>query len=495
MTEAKSGPLAGWLRPLFYLGRNRVSQIGVGLTTSAAVTLVGFWLFETMNSKPVHPYSGIVFILVLPFFFLLGLLLIPVGISFERRRLRREGTLPAEYPKIDLGDASLRRAVILIAGLTVANVLILSLSAYVGVEYMDSARFCGLTCHTVMAPEYTAYLDSPHSRIACASCHIGPGAPWVVKAKIDGVRQVIAVTFGTYARPIPSPVHTLRPARATCEQCHWPQKFTGDRLKIISKFGDDEGNSPTKTVLLLKLGGRMGSRAVGIHGRHFDDKERISYVTSSPRREVIDSVTYIGDDGKSVDYASTEAPKEEPKEAPKEARAASATHQAERRTMDCIDCHNRPTHAFQLPERAVNEAMALGRISPDLPFIHKKSIELLKITYPTREDAFQRMDKDLTEFYKAKYPDVYQARRATVETAVREVQKIYGRNVWPNMNIGWGTHPNHLGHEDFPGCFRCHDGSHKAADGRVISAECDACHSLLAQDESNPKVLADLGVK
>lgn len=487
MTEAKSGPLVGWLRPLFYLGRNRISQIGVGLTTSAAVTLVGFWLFETMDSKPVHPYSGIVFILVLPFFFLLGLLLIPVGIFFERRRLRREGTLPAEYPKVDLGDVNLRRTVVFIAGLTVVNVVILSLSAFVGVEYMDSARFCGLTCHTVMAPEYTAYLDSPHSRIACASCHIGPGAPWVVKAKIDGVRQVIAVTFGTHARPIPSPVHTLRPARATCEQCHWPQKFTGDRLKIISKFGDDEKNTPTKTVLLLKLGGRMGSRAVGIHGRHFDDKERISYLTSSPRREVIDSVTYIGDDGNSVEYASTEVQKD--------AKAAPAALKAERRTMDCIDCHNRPTHAFQLPERAVNEAMALGRINPDLPFIHKKSIELLKSTYPTREEAFQRMDRDLMEFYKTKYPDVYQARRATVETAVREVQKIYGRNVWPNMKITWGTHPNHLGHEDFPGCFRCHDGSHKAADGRVISAECDACHSLLAQDETNPKVLADLGVK
>jgi hypothetical protein len=484
MTEAKSGPLSGWLRPLFYLGRNRVSQIGVGLTTSAAVTLVGFWLFETMNSKPVHPYSGIVFILVLPFFFLLGLVLIPVGIFFERRRRRLDGTLPSEYPKIDLGDATLRRAVILIAGLTVTNVVILSLSAYIGVEYMDSARFCGLTCHTVMAPEYTAYLDSPHSRIACASCHIGPGAPWVVKAKIDGVRQVIAVTFGTYARPIPSPVHTLRPARATCEQCHWPQKFTGDRLKIISKFGDDEKNTATKTILLLKLGGRMGSRAVGIHGRHFDDKERISYVTSSPRREVIDSVTYVGDDGNPVEYASTEPAKDAP-----------AAQKAERRTMDCIDCHNRPTHAFQLPERAVNEAMAGDRISAELPFVHKKSIELLKITYPTREEAFSRLDKELTDFYKTKYPDVYQARRASVESAVREVQKIYGRNVWPNMKITWGTHPNHLGHEDFPGCFRCHDGSHKAKDGRVISAECDACHSVLAMDESNPKVLAELGIK
>ncbi len=484
MTEAKPGPLSGWLRPFFYLGRNRISQIGVGLTTSAAVTLVGFWLFESMNSRPVNPYSGILFILVLPFFFLLGLLLIPIGIFFERRRLRKAGTLPAVYPRVDLGDASLRRAVILVAGLTVVNVVILSLSAFIGVEYMDSARFCGLTCHTVMAPEYTAYLDSPHSRIACASCHIGPGAPWVVKAKIDGVRQVIAVTFGTYARPIPSPVHTLRPARATCEQCHWPQKFSGEKLRIITKYGDDEKNTATKTVLLLKVGGLSGTSAVGIHGRHLDDKARITYITADKRREVIPIVNYIDDDGKTVVYTSTDTKMTEAQQGV-----------AERRTMDCIDCHNRPTHAFQLPERALNETMAEGRVSTDLPFFHKKSIELLKVAYPTREEAFQRMDRDLTDFYKTKYPDVYAARRAAVDTAVREVQKIYGRNVWPNMKITWGTHPNHLGHEDSPGCFRCHDGSHKAKDGRVISAECDACHSVLAMDEANPKVLAELGVK
>ena len=484
MEAERKNRLAEWLRPISYLGRNRVSELGVGMTTSASITLIGFWLFELMNTKPVHPYSGILFILVLPFFFLLGLLLIPIGIFFERRRLRSEGTLPTLYPKVDLADPSFRRAGILVAGLTVANGLILSLAAYVGVEYMDSARFCGLTCHTVMAPEFTAYLDSPHSRVACASCHIGPGAPWVVKAKVDGVRQVIAVVFGTYARPIPSPVHTLRPARATCEQCHWPQKFQGDKLKIISKYGDDEKNTPTKTVLLLKLGGRMGSRGTGIHGRHLDDKERISYLTSNPRREVIPQVTYIGDDGKPVEYDSTEVK-----------LTAEEGRKGERRTMDCIDCHNRPTHAFQLPERAVNEAMAADRISPELPFIHKKSVELLKIAYPTREAAFERMDKELTDFYKTKYPDVYQARRASVETAVREVQRIYGRNVWPDMKITWGTHPNHIGHEDFLGCFRCHDGNHKAAGGAVISAECDACHALLAQDEANPKVLAELGIR
>ncbi|MGA7991593.1 MAG: NapC/NirT family cytochrome c [Thermoanaerobaculia bacterium] len=483
MTPEPAGLAARWIRPILFLGRNRLSVFGAVLTTSAALALIGFWVIEATASRPVHPYAGIIFILGLPFLFLIGLVLIPVGILLERRRLKRAGALPSVYPKLDLADPNLKRFGFLVALLTTLNVIILTFSAYMGADYMESSRFCGLTCHKVMAPEYGAYLDSPHSRVACTSCHIGPGASWAVKAKIDGVRQVVAVVFGTYSRPIPSPVHTLRPARATCEQCHWPQKFAGDKLRIITKFGEDEKNSVTKTVLLLKLGGRTGSNAVGIHGRHLDDKERISYATTDGRREVIPTVNYVDDDGKTVVFASTEIK-------PTDAQKAKV----ETRTMDCIDCHNRPTHAYELPERAVNEAMAAGSISADLPFVRKKAVEVLKADYPSREAAFDRIEKDLTEYYKAKYADVYRTRRATVETAVREVQRIYGRNVFPEMRLTWGTHPNHIGHEDFLGCFRCHDGNHKAASGRAISQECDACHQILAQDETNPKILAELGV-
>jgi nitrate/TMAO reductase-like tetraheme cytochrome c subunit len=484
MPPEPAGLAARWIRPIMFLGRNRLSIFGAVLTTGSALTLVGFWVIEATASRPLHPYAGIIFILVLPFLFLLGLLLIPIGIFFERRRLKKEGSLPSVYPRIDLTDPNLRRFGFLVALLSLLNVIILTFSAYMGAEYMESSRFCGLTCHKVMAPEYGAYLNSPHSRVACTSCHIGPGASWAVKAKIDGVRQVVAVVFGTYSRPIPSPVHTLRPARATCEQCHWPQKFSGDKLRIITKYAEDEKNTPSKTVLLLKLGGTQASGAVGIHGRHLADKDRISYVTADGRREVIPIVKYLDDDGKTVVFESTEIKLTEAQKA-----------KAETRVMDCIDCHNRPTHAYQLPERAVNEAMASGAISPDLPFIRKKAVEVLKVEYSSREAAFDRIEKDLTEFYKEKYPDVYQTRRATVETSVREVQRIYGRNVFPDMRLTWGTHPNHIGHEDFLGCFRCHDGNHQAAGGRVISQECDACHQILAQDETNPKVLADLGIK
>ena len=276
----------------------------------------------------------------------------------------------------------------------------------------------------------------------------------------------------------------LRPARDTCEQCHWPQKFTGDKLLVRTKFTDDEKNTPLTTVLLMKIGGRRGGGGVGIHGRHLDTVERIRYVSTDRRRQVIPRVSYLADDGKEVVYASTEL-----KTTPEQLNAG------EHRAMDCMDCHNRPTHAFQLPERAVDEAMAASRISPELPFAKKKSVELLRSEYLDRDTAARKIPASFAEFYRTKYPETYQTHRALVEASGEAVSQIYLRNVFPNMKITWGTYPNNLGHEDFLGCFRCHDGNHKSADGKLISDDCEACHSVLAQEESNPKVLADLGLK
>ena len=224
--------IALWLRPAFYLGHNGITLTGAVLTTSAGITLVAFWVFEAFQTTPVHPYAGIVFFLILPGIFVTGLALMPLGALLRRRKLRALGQLPEAYPRIDLGNPLLRRAIALVAGATFLNVGILGTASYRGVVYMDSVSFCGLTCHSVMAPEYTAYQNSPHSRVECVNCHIGPGAPWFVRSKLSGVRQVFAVTFHTYSRPIPSPVKHLRPARETCEQCHWPARFSGDNFLV-----------------------------------------------------------------------------------------------------------------------------------------------------------------------------------------------------------------------------------------------------------------------
>ena len=484
MAKGGAGAIGRWLRPAFYLGQNPISLAGAILTTSAGLTLVAFWAYEILKGGPVHPYTGIVFFLILPGIFLIGLLLMPLGALLRRRKLRREGKLTQPYPAIDLRRPMLRRALVLVIFASAVNAALMGIASYKGVEHMDSVEFCGQTCHVVMAPEYTAYRGSPHSRVPCVDCHIGSGAPWFVKAKISGVRQVFAVTLKTYSTPIASPVENLRPARDTCEQCHWPQKFTGDKLLVRKKFTDDEKNTPLTTVLLMKIGGHRGDGGVGIHGRHLDDMERIAYISTDRRRQVIPQVTYVGDDGRKIVFTSSEIK-----------ASAEQLKAGEHRTMDCMDCHNRPSHAFQLPERAVDEAMAASLISPDLPFAKKKSVELLRTEYPDRDSAARKITSSFAEFYRSKYPDIYQAHRAQVETAGEAVSQIYLRNVFPNMKITWGTYPNNIGHEDFLGCFRCHDGNHKTADGKLISDDCEACHALLAQEESNPKVLADLGLK
>jgi hypothetical protein len=349
---------------------------------------------------------------------------------------------------------------------------------------MDSTQFCGLTCHTVMAPEYTAHIDSPHSRVACVECHIGPGAPWFVRSKLSGTRQLLAVAFHTYSRPIPTPVRQLRPARETCEQCHWAQKFHGDKFVVRTRYADDEKNTPSTTVLVLKIGGKGSRGATGIHGRHLDTTDRISYLATDEHRQVIPRVTYVGDDGKAVEYVSTEV-----KATP------DLLARAEHRKMDCVDCHNRPTHAFELPERAVDRALSEGGISLQLPFVKKKAVELLRAEYLDQSMAQQRIATGLTEFYRSRYPETYINHRDLVESAAHAVEAIYRRNAFPEMKVTWGTYPNNLGHEDFPGCFRCHDDSHRAADGRTITQDCTACHTILAQDESNPKILSNLGIQ
>jgi len=475
--------LRGWIRPLVHLGQNGLTRTGAALTTSAALTMIAFWLAEIIRDRPAHPYEGILLFLILPGFFVLGLVLMPLGVWWRRRQLRQSGALPSEFPAVSLRLSDVRRGLAVIAVLTVANLAILSTASYKGVEYMESNQFCGLTCHTVMAPQYTAFLDSPHQRVGCVGCHIGPGAGWFVRSKLSGVRQVFAVNLDTYSRPIPAPVRHLRPARETCEQCHWPDRFVGDRFRVFKTYADDEQNTATTTVLVLKVGGRDGKGTPGIHGRHVGEHVRISYTSADSKRQVIPRVTVARDDGKTEEFVSTDPP------------PSPDPGGGETRLMDCMDCHNRPTHAFELPERAVDGALAQNRISPQLPYIKKTAVAALRAEYPDRDAGARGIADALGKFYSSSYPAVYKDQRPAVDAAVSEVQAIYQRNVFPNMKVTWGTYPNHLGHQDFVGCFRCHDESHKRTDGTAITQDCTACHTILAQDEKDPKVLANLGLE
>jgi len=465
-------------RPVLFLLNNGTSLAGAALTTASSLTLVLFWILSFARGGHAYAYGGLLFIVVLPSLFVIGLALVPIGMLRRFRHLRRRGELPTEYPRVQLGDPLLARAGAIFGVLTVVNFGILGVSSYHGLEYMDSTDFCGLRCHSVMAPEYTAYINSPHSRVSCVECHIGPGADWFVRSKLSGTRQIFATALQTYSRPIPSPVEHLRPARETCEQCHWPQKFHGDRLVVRKKYAEDEANTESVTVLVLKVGGSDARGNQGIHGRHLDAGSRITYVADA-KRSVIPWVSYVDDEGKNVEFTAGEG----------------GPPSALRRSMDCVDCHNRPTHTFQLPERALDEALAAGRLSPRLPWLKKTAAALLRAEYPDRDLALRRIPAALVDYYRQQHPDVYTSQREAVERSAQVVAGIYERNVFPDMKVTWGTHPNHIGHDDFPGCFRCHDDEHRSSDGRVISQDCEACHSILAMDEGDPKILSDLGLK
>ena len=257
--------LRGWLSPLVYLSNNWISLLGVIVVTAATVTWLVF-LPITLRGGILHPYFGMVVYLLLPGVFIGGLLLIPIGIYWNRRRKRVKGEFPASFPPLDPHNPELRKLAIFIASTTFLNIIISTQFSYSAVRYMDTVSFCGQTCHTVMQPEFTAHQRSPHSHVECVNCHIGSGAAWFVRSKFSGAGQVIGVLLNNYPRPIPAPVHNLRPARETCETCHWPQKFGEDRLRDIASYGEDEQNTLSHTVLMLHLGG--GASRAGIHGRH-----------------------------------------------------------------------------------------------------------------------------------------------------------------------------------------------------------------------------------
>jgi nitrate/TMAO reductase-like tetraheme cytochrome c subunit len=467
-----------WVRPALFFGNNPISLAGGAITSAAGVTMIGYWLVELFGRPNDNPYLGIIFFLILPAIFVLGLLLIPVGVFVRRRKLQQAGEIPAEFPKVDLNDSAFRHGLDIVLVATIVNLLVVSMASYRGAAYMDSPQFCGSSCH-VMHPEYSAYKVSAHSHVDCVACHIGTGAESYFKAKVNGTKQLVEVSFNRYPKPIPSPVMNLRPAREICEGCHTPAKFVGEKLLVKSTFADDEKNTETQSVVLLHLGGIDSlSHLTGIHGVHLG---HIEYIATDPTRTTIPWVERTYADGSKTAFATSSL--------------KGAAPQGERRVMDCIDCHNRAAHTMQTAEDALNRAMAEGAISPELPFVHKKGLELLKADYKTEDEARQKISEGLTQFYRNEHPEVLVRRPDLVKAAGAGLVNVFTTNVFPDMKVTWGTHPNHIGHMSYPGCFRCHDGDHVAQNGKTLTQDCAVCHNLLAVDEAKPKVLADLGIQ
>jgi nitrate/TMAO reductase-like tetraheme cytochrome c subunit len=479
----------GWVRPALFFGNNPISLAGGAITTASGVTMIVYWLIELFGRSNDNPYLGIIFFLLLPALFIAGLVLIPIGVWLRRRKLRKAGEIPAEFPKVDFNDKIFRHGVDIVLTATIVNLLVVAVASYRGAAYMDSPQFCGQSCH-VMHPEYTAYKISAHSHVACVDCHIGSGASAYFSAKVNGTKQLIEVGLHPlaplaprfipdYPTPIESPVRNLRPAREICEGCHTPARFVGEKLLVKSSFADDEKNTETQTVLVLHLGGRDSlSHLTGIHGVHLG---HIEYVATDATRTTIPWVQKHNDNGTETVFAT--------------AAAGQGVPPGERRVMDCIDCHNRAAHTFVTAEDALNRAMAEGAVSPELPWVHKKGLELLKANYSSEAEAHAQIPAQLEAFYRSEHPEVLTAKAALVKSAGEQLVTLYSQNVFPFMKVTWGTHPNHIGHMDYPGCWRCHDGDHAAKGGASITNDCSACHNLLVQDQPKPKVLSDLGIQ
>jgi nitrate/TMAO reductase-like tetraheme cytochrome c subunit len=453
----------------FSLFRNAITIFGAALTTTGAVLFLAFFLLDLVGMHS-NPYVGMLFFLVCPGLFVAGLVVMPIGMWFaHRRRAAGEKAWRPAWPKIDLNEAVQRRAVLVFFASTVANILIVSVAAYSGIEYMDSPQFCGRLCHEVMEPEFAGYQEGAHSRVACIQCHIGPGAPWFVKSKLSGLRQVYAVTFNTHSRPIPSPVTDLRPARDTCEQCHWPEKFHGDKIRAVRTYADDEGSTASTTTLRMHIGGinRLDQTATGIHW-HVSAMNRIEYIAADDKRQVIPYIKLDDGKGHVTEFFA-------------DGVTDAASLKGERRVLDCIDCHNRPSHTFAFSaERAVDDAITAGGFDLKLPFIRREAVKVLKASYPSKDAAFKGIQDGLTAYYRDNYPN---AAREAVLQAVVTAQHVFERNVFPTMNVSWGSYANNVGHSDpgpssFPGCFRCHDDSHKTRAGKVISQDCGLCHTI-----------------
>ena len=448
--------------------RNTVSMGGIVVATISAVLFLIVFLLDLLGLH-TNPYLGIVFFLILPGFFIGGLLLIPLGLVLARRRVAAGKPVQITWPRLDLNERSHRRTVFIVLVLTLANVVIVSLAAYRGIEFMDSPTFCGQVCHEVMEPEFAAFQDGPHSRVSCVQCHIGPGAPWFVRSKLSGTRQVFAVLLNTYSHPIESPVQNLRPARETCEQCHWPAKFHGDIVNVRREYADDEQGTETATAMRVHVGGGSAQTGVatGIHW-HMNIANEVYYKPSDDTRRVIPYVRVKDYTGAEREYYAEGATEQ-----------SVATNPQQVRRMDCVDCHNRPSHPFSpSPERAVDAAIAAGELTRTLPFVRREAVAALKENYPDTATADQQIATRLTDFYQKQLNDQYSTRRPDVDRAILVAQRVYGRNVFPRMKVTWGTHPNNIGHIDSPGCFRCHDDQHKTKDGRVIRQDCELCHDI-----------------
>ena len=286
---------------------------------------------------------------------------------------------------------------------------------------MDSPNFCGQSCH-VMAPQWAAYQVSPHSHVDCVQCHVGSGMKSYVQAKVNGTKQLIEVTFHTWPTPIHAPLNELRPARATCEACHSPTRFIGEKLLVKTTFGDDEKNSMTRTVLVLHLGGVDSvSHLSGIHGHHLNNFEYVA--TDNRRKPSSPSARPIRTAPRPIRELRLEGPN--PGRAPHHG-LHGLPQPGHPRLPDCGRRHRR------------SDAQRQPQPQPSLHAQGSPAADSGRHT-PPRPKPARRSPPASTTSTARSIPTVWSAQRAKIDASARRLVAIYDRNVFP-------SHEGHVGH-------------------------------------------------
>ncbi|MGE5232996.1 MAG: cytochrome c3 family protein [Acidobacteriota bacterium] len=452
---------------------NPVSALGALIAVIAALTFLLLLGLTLSGRFEGNPYYGIFVYLVVPAFLLPGLILIPLGMWREARRRRREGEteIPA-WPRIDLNKPHTRNAAIVFVIGTVVFLLMTAVGSNGAYEYSESVNFCGKTCHVIMLPEYTTYHNSPHARVACAQCHVGPGADWFVKSKLSGAYQVYATLMKKYPRPIPTPVHNLRPAQQTCEQCHWPGRIWGAQQKVFHHFKYDDANTEVPITLLLKVGGGDPAKGqpAGIHW-HMNVGVKVEYIPRDDRRQDIPWIRVTDrQTGRQTIYQDKEKP-----------LTAAEVAAAKPRTMDCVDCHNRPSHRYRTPDDLVDEALWTGNVDPKLPGIKRALVSAIAADYGSDAEAERGIANAVTETYRKEHPEVLKTQELALNKAVLAAQEAYRENMFPAMKARWDVYPDNIGHLRNLGCMRCHNSSHVSDQGQPLTTACTTCHTITSQ--------------
>lgn len=462
---------------------NWITITGFLLAVNSLIVIILLFLFSLLQ-KESNPYMGLFTFIVSPAFMVLGLLLIPIGMLNKRKKMKGHEYAAQKWPVLDMNNKINRTSVVRISIITLVLLVATAMGSYQAFHYTESVKFCGELCHKVMEPEYTAYQNSSHANVKCVECHVGEGAGWYVKSKLSGLYQVYSVIFKKYSTPIETPLHNLRPASETCERCHWPEKFYSQKLRNLRSYIADSGNTEWNTSLLMKIGPQYSAKGLseGIHW-HINKNIKIEYAAGSRDRESIPWVKYTDlKTGKVKIFMDEENPVNK-----------KALDSLEKRTMDCMDCHNRPSHKYLSAPNFIDNAMVADKIPSDIPFIKMAAMEALKVSYNTKDSAHIAIKDVITTYYKEEQPEAYAKNTQRINKAILTIIAEYDKNVFPFMKVEASRYLDHIGHLESDGCFRCHSDRHKTATGETISRNCDLCHSFLAQGPTGKVQTVPLG--